>query len=334
MSSNDVRISRSATACCTDWCTARRCTKHATDAYATENGFPRHKQDSTSTYSADRHPNRAVTGINPAWCRFSLLCRPCPSLLPVAVNDVRHAQALFALHLLMSQDDDGWTVVGKDGKFWWSEQGSSAAGRNSASADTAHLAQAATSTAPGSLQHVLKLQKALEGSDFYASVRAAIDQSGIPQCTICLYLGSFVVSLTNEKYRPTDFKWAKVQSIRCYGLGRPTKTVEARCQLALLKILSTSLGPEQCECWVYDPVFEAVDVEVCGQLGVTVISADEAEEHGVSEPTLFYMPHCDSTLYSDVLDKNWSASALENVAILGNSFAHMQVRSRLCNSAV
>lgn len=76
---------------------------------------------------------------------------------------------------------------------------------------------------------------------------------------------------------------------------------------------------------MYDPVFEAVDEEVIGQLGGDVLSDAEAEEHSVSGPVLFYMPHCDSSLYSDVLEKNWSIDAMANVAILGNSFSHMQV---------
>lgn len=55
----------------------------------------------------------------------------------------------------------------------------------------------------------------------------------------------------------------------------------------------------------------------------------------MSEPVLFYMPHCDASLYSDVLDENWSKDALACVAVLGNSFAHMQVSTpKACNCSV
>jgi hypothetical protein len=132
-----------------------------------------------------------------------------------------------------------------------------------------------------------------------------------------------------------EFEWAKVKCIRCYGLGRPTKSIEARCQLALLQLLSRKLGPRQCRCLLYDPVFEAVDEEVFRQLDLAVMSEEQAGDHAVKEPVLFYMPHCDAALYSDVLDMNWGVEALANVAILGNSFAHMQVGHviRLCLQA-
>jgi hypothetical protein len=132
-------------------------------------------------------------------------------------------------------------------------------------------------------------------------------------------------SSRQQQVNCAEFEWAAVKTIRCYGLGCPTKSVEARSQLALLKLLSTNLGPSECECHAYDPVFEAVDLEVLQQLGIGVLSEDDSQEHAVSQPVLFYMPHCDATLYSEVLDSNWSTDALANVAILGNSFEHMQV---------
>lgn len=200
----------------------------------------------------------------------------------------------------MSESGDGWTVVGRDGKFWRPDEESTCGGGHHRARDTSCDAQGSTSTAEGCLKHVSKLQKFIEDSKFYSSLRTAIAQS--------------------------DFEWTKVRCIRCYGLGCPTKSIEARCQLALLKLLSKTLGPQECQCLVYDPVFEDVDKEVIRQLGGDVLSDDGAGEHAVSEPVLFYMPHCDASLYSDVLDENWSKDALACVAVLGNSFAHMQER--------
>lgn len=74
-------------------------------------------------------------------------------------------------------------------------------------------------------------------------------------------------------------------------------------------------------------MFEDIDREVIRQLGGSVLCEDGAGQHAVSEPVLFYMPHCDASLYSDVVDDNWSKDALACVAILGNSFSHMHVRT-------
>jgi hypothetical protein len=77
----------------------------------------------------------------------------------------------------MSDPGDGWTVVGKDGKFSRPEVGMRAGGALIAP-DSSCDAQGATSTAEGCLQHVAKLQKLLEASKFYGSLRSAMSQSG------------------------------------------------------------------------------------------------------------------------------------------------------------
>jgi hypothetical protein len=76
----------------------------------------------------------------------------------------------------MTGSDDGWTVVGKDGKF--SGPGTHSANANGAAVATCCDAEGATSTVEGCLQHVTKLLKELEGSNFYGSLRTATDKSG------------------------------------------------------------------------------------------------------------------------------------------------------------
>lgn len=84
---------------------------------------------------------------------------------------------------LMSDPGDGWTVVGKDGKFWRPEEGSPA---DRSAPDTAWDAQGATSTAEGCLQHVAKLQNQLESSKFFSSLRAALSRSGATMTSTCI----------------------------------------------------------------------------------------------------------------------------------------------------
>jgi hypothetical protein len=76
----------------------------------------------------------------------------------------------------MSDSGDGWTVVGKDGKF--RQEATSRTGGDGNTQDSCCDAQGVTSTVTGCLQHVAKLQKLLEDSKFYHSLRTAISQSG------------------------------------------------------------------------------------------------------------------------------------------------------------
>ena len=44
------------------------------------------------------------------------------------------------------------------------------------------------------------------------------------------------------------------------------------------------------------------------------------------EPTIFYMPHCGTALYNNLLWRNWSVDALSKVVIIGNSFGGLEER--------
>jgi hypothetical protein len=50
-------------------------------------------------------------------------------------------------------------------------------------------------------------------------------------------------------------------------------------------------------------------------------------KRGVSgECTVFYMPHCGTALYNNLLWSNWTPDALSSMLIIGNSFAGLQDR--------
>lgn len=44
------------------------------------------------------------------------------------------------------------------------------------------------------------------------------------------------------------------------------------------------------------------------------------------EPTVFYMLHCGTALYNNLLWSNWSADALSKMVIIGNSFKGLEER--------
>lgn len=77
---------------------------------------------------------------------------------------------------------------------------------------------------------------------------------------------------------------------------------------------------------VYDPVLTSTDIAILKAAGCTPLAEADAAMQTVTEPTLFYMPHCEASLYNDVLDRNWAVDALSNMAIFGNSFGAMLVR--------
>lgn len=60
----------------------------------------------------------------------------------------------------------------------------------------------------------------------------------------------------------------------------------------------------------------------CG-LTVQLLSSDSAAFRRIQEPTLFFLPHCASSMYHNLLAANWDVVCLPKLAILGNSFVAM-----------
>ncbi|XP_055972545.1 SRR1-like protein [Sorex fumeus] len=113
----------------------------------------------------------------------------------------------------------------------------------------------------------------------------------------------------------------------CYGLGNFATCVIARHQLAFLLLLLEKRQVPRSHCCVYDPLFSPCETAALQALGVTVLSENEEGKRSISgEPTLFYMPHCGTALYNNLLWKNWSPDALSHMLIIGNSFGALQDR--------
>nr|XP_006213636.1 SRR1-like protein isoform X1 [Vicugna pacos] len=113
----------------------------------------------------------------------------------------------------------------------------------------------------------------------------------------------------------------------CYGLGNFATCVIARNQLAFLLLLLEKCQIPRSHCWVYDPLFSQLEIAVLNTLGVTVLSENEEGKRSVrGEPTVFYMPHCGTALYNNLLWRNWSADALSKMVVIGNSFRGLEER--------
>eukprot|EP00057_Strongylocentrotus_purpuratus_P003326 XP_003726417.1 PREDICTED: SRR1-like protein [Strongylocentrotus purpuratus] len=115
----------------------------------------------------------------------------------------------------------------------------------------------------------------------------------------------------------------RVEQIVCYGLGNFSSCVTARFQLALLILLNSLISPKSC--YLYDPNFSDVEKQVLEKLGYSLIDKNEEGKRQVTEPTLFFMPHCGKPLYNNLLWANWG-QRLSNLIILGNSFNNFSER--------
>ncbi|XP_069850724.1 SRR1-like protein [Dipodomys merriami] len=113
----------------------------------------------------------------------------------------------------------------------------------------------------------------------------------------------------------------------CYGLGNFASCITARTQLAFLLLLLERCQIPRHHCWVYDPLFSQLETSVLSTLGVAVLSENEEGKRSVrGEPTIFYMPHCGTALYNNLLWSNWSVDALSKMVVIGNSFTGLRER--------
>ncbi|XP_070807500.1 SRR1-like protein isoform X3 [Pituophis catenifer annectens] len=85
-----------------------------------------------------------------------------------------------------------------------------------------------------------------------------------------------------------------------------------------------AIAPELC--FVFDPVFSTLEIEVLSGLGLTVLQWNEEGKRSIEGPTLFYMIHCGKALYNNLLWSNWSAEALSQMVVVGNSFRGFEER--------
>lgn len=129
--------------------------------------------------------------------------------------------------------------------------------------------------------------------------------------------------ITGENQVPGTCCWKCV----CYGIGNFATCVIARHQLTFLLLFLEKCQIPRRHCWVYDPLFSQLEIAVLKSLGVTVLSENEEGRRSIhGEPTIFYMPHCGTALYNNLLCSNWSVESLAKMLIIGNSFRGLEER--------
>uniref|UniRef100_A0A8P0TRT0 SRR1-like domain-containing protein n=1 Tax=Canis lupus familiaris TaxID=9615 RepID=A0A8P0TRT0_CANLF len=130
-------------------------------------------------------------------------------------------------------------------------------------------------------------------------------------------------AIPGETLVPGTCRWKCV----CYGIGNFATCVIARYQLTFLLLFLEKCRIPRRHCWVYDPLFSQLEIGVLNSLGLTVLSENEEGKRSVDgEPTIFYMPHCGTALYNNLLWSNWSLDALSQMLLIGNSFRGLEER--------
>ena len=72
----------------------------------------------------------------------------------------------------------------------------------------------------------------------------------------------------------------------------------------------------------FDPVLSKLETSLLlTEFGASIITQNEEGKRKVKRRTLFFMPHCDLWLYSNVLWANWAPAGLAATVIAGNSFS-------------
>uniref|UniRef100_A0A0E0KXU0 SRR1-like domain-containing protein n=1 Tax=Oryza punctata TaxID=4537 RepID=A0A0E0KXU0_ORYPU len=113
------------------------------------------------------------------------------------------------------------------------------------------------------------------------------------------------------------------------GVGSFENSPSSRLQLALAALLRRDLLPESsAHADLFDPVLSAAECAAAAALGFTVPGVNDGCRRRADEPTLFYMPHCEASLYDALLAANWEPpSQLRHVCVLGNSFRNYAIQA-------
>jgi hypothetical protein len=122
----------------------------------------------------------------------------------------------------------------------------------------------------------------------------------------------------------------KVRQIVCYGVGNFSQTSRSHysaplwqlaCALCFRDHLRTGSDGGEISVLYYEPCSTAFEDTILAGLKVQVLTVNERAKRPIDGvPTLFFMPHCPSQLYDNVLWSNWDELVVSNpLIVVGNS---------------
>ncbi|KAF4576847.1 hypothetical protein EYR36_004827 [Pleurotus pulmonarius] len=110
-------------------------------------------------------------------------------------------------------------------------------------------------------------------------------------------------------------------AVVCLGLGSPSSSRDAIAQLGFLLQLCHCCNTSPEKVSLYDPVFTEADKELFVAYQFDVLSENRNGDYPAEGPTLFFMPHCDLSLYENILRANWTPQRLEHLVLVANNLS-------------
>jgi hypothetical protein len=116
---------------------------------------------------------------------------------------------------------------------------------------------------------------------------------------------------------------AAITNIVCFGVGnfgtQSAPQWQLACAMALWRTLKEKATDATISMEYYDPCTTQNETIFLERNGVKVLSVNTRGQRFVEEPTLFFMPHCPLSLYTNVFYTNWEW--LDRLIIFGNSMS-------------
>ena len=164
-----------------------------------------------------------------------------------------------------------------------------------------------------------------ESESDFKSIQLKIDSS-INELKESCYLDNVYRVLERCLAITSRDRVAKIVQIVCYGLGNFSTTIDSLYQLSLILCLKTHL--EINDILIFDPIFTENEKKFLeNTLNFKIIEKNAKCVHPVTSSSdqmvLFFMPHCDKSLFNNILWSNWDLNRLKNIVIFGNSFEKM-----------
>ena len=123
-----------------------------------------------------------------------------------------------------------------------------------------------------------------------------------------------------DKYFSTDDAFM----IRGYGIGSPSNSSASCFQAALLILMKQRVKAKIS--YFFEPVMTETDRAVLEEYGIdTALRDNHSGEFSTKDCVIFYMPHCDRTLYEWVISNRFSGSGLKSFFI-SNAFSNYCVQ--------
>ena len=117
----------------------------------------------------------------------------------------------------------------------------------------------------------------------------------------------------------------EIGQIVCFGIGNFSFLSNSFLQLLALHQLKANLKLGNKSCFVYDPVLTTSEINFLNDLGFEVPTENSECCFKVNNTnTLFFMIHCGTAMYNNVLWSNFNPAQLQHCFILGNSFKEIE----------